>query len=219
MSLTTLPTTVVVDTPRPDVGGGPDHPMRLVTRETAFNPRSWTPERAAKVGELFDSMAPTWSGRDGPDRHRALVDALARGGPFTPGPCLEVGSGTGDATPFLRERLGDVVALDLSREMLRHTPADGPRVQADSSRLPVRTASVAVVALVNMLLFPAEVDRVLAPAGALLWVSTLGDATPIYLAAADVLAALPGAWDGVSADAGWGTWLVARRAGVGSDVS
>jgi SAM-dependent methyltransferase len=213
MGLTALPTTVVVDTPRPDVGGGPDHPMRIVTHETAFSPASWTPERVAKIAALFDSMASTWSGRDGPDRHLALLDALTRGGPVPSGPCLEVGAGTGDATPFLREQFGHVIALDLSREMLRHTPPLGSRVQADSSRLPVRTASAAIVALVNMLLFPAEVDRVLAPDGALLWVSTLGDGTPIHLPPADVLAALPGTWDGVSADAGWGTWLVARRAG------
>ena len=63
-----------------------------------------------------------------------------------------------------------------------------------------------------MFLFPDEVDRVLANDGVLLWVSTLGDATPIYLPPEDVLRALPGAWDGIAADAGWGNWLVARRA-------
>ena len=61
-------------------------------------------------------------------------------------------------------------------------------MQADSSVLPVRSSAVAVVALINMFLFPAEVDRVLAPDGVLLWVSTLGDATPIYLPPADVRA-------------------------------
>ena len=164
------------------------------------------------MSALFDSMAPTWTGRDGPDRHASLHDALARGGPFTPGPCLEVGSGTGEATPILRARFGNVIALDLSREMLRYAPAECPRVQADSSALPVAADSATVAALVNMLLFPVEVDRVLAPAGALLWVNTLGDATPIHLPAADVLDALPGTWHGMTADAGWGTWLVARRA-------
>src|SRR5206468_37367 len=101
MTLTILPTTVHVDTPRPDVGGGPHHPMRVITRETAFGTGSWTRARAAKVTELFDSMAPTWTGRDGPERHASLLDALARGGPFARGPCLEVGSGTGEATPLL----------------------------------------------------------------------------------------------------------------------
>jgi SAM-dependent methyltransferase len=212
VTLTVLPTTVRVDTPRPDVGGGPAHPMRVITRETAFGNGPWTPERAAKVSALFDSMAPSWTGRDGPDRHASLHDALARGGPFASGACLEVGSGTGEATSILRAQFDDVIALDLSREMLRYAPADSPRVQADSSALPVADHAAAVVALINMLLFPAEVDRVLAPTGALLWVNTLGDATPIHLPAADVLDALPGTWHGVTAEAGWGTWLVARRA-------
>ncbi|MGI8684459.1 MAG: hypothetical protein ACR2MO_05120, partial [Acidimicrobiales bacterium] len=86
------------------------------------------------------------------------------------------------------------------------------RLRADSSTLPVRHGAAAVVALVNMFLFPAEVDRVLAPDGVLLWVNTLGDATPIHLPATDVQAALPGDWDGVAADAGWGTWATFRRA-------
>src|SRR5436309_13186553 len=53
---------------------------------------------------------------------------------------------------------------------------------------------------------------VLADDGVLLWVSTNGDETPIYLAPADGLRALPGKWEGISAQAGWGTWLTARRA-------
>ena len=48
--------------------------------------------------------------------------------------------------------------------------------------------------------------------GVVLWVSTNGDATPIYLSPTEVLDALPGAWDGVTSQAGWGTWLTARRA-------
>jgi hypothetical protein len=68
------------------------------------------------------------------------------------------------------------------------------------------------VALVNAFLFPAEMDRVLHRGGCLVWVSSLADQTPIYLPPAEVLDALPGAWDGVTAHAGWGQWLVARRA-------
>jgi hypothetical protein len=88
---------------------------------------------------------------------------------------------------------------------------DGLRAQADASVLPVRSGSVSVVALVNMFLFPAEVARVLTDKGVVLWVSTNGDATPIYLSPAEVLEALPGEWHGTSAQAGWGTWLTARR--------
>ena len=171
------------------------------------------PRRADEVSTLFDSLASTWKDRDGPERHDSLLDALDRGGPFPRGPCIEVGSGAGLATPVLRSAFDIVIAFDLSREMLAIADPGSPRVRADSSSLPIRSRSVAVVALVNMFLFPAEVDRVLAPGGALLWANTLGDATPIYLPATDVLRALPGVWDGVSANAGWGTWLVARRAG------
>ena len=104
-----------------------------------------------------------------------------------------------------------VVSLDLSKEMVSLAARDGLRAEADASVLPVRSGSVSVVALVNMFLFPAEVARVLTDEGVVLWVSTNGDATPIYLSPAEVLEALPGAWHGTSAQAGWGTWLTARR--------
>jgi hypothetical protein len=84
-------------------------------------------------------------------------------------------------------------------------------VQADGAHLPLPSGSVDVVALVNAFLFPLEVARVLRPAGAVLWVSTLGDRTPIYLPPDVVLDRLPGEWDGLSSLAGWGEWLVARR--------
>jgi hypothetical protein len=54
--------------------------------------------------------------------------------------------------------------------------------------------------------------RVLAPGGSLLWVNSLGDRTPIHLPAEDVEKALPGDWNGLAADAGWGTWCALRRA-------
>lgn len=211
-----LPRVVPEEPGRPDLAGD-DHPMRKVTRQVAFEPGAWTPERAAKVVELFDSLAPTWAERDGGGREGALRtvlgDALDRGGPFPRGRCLEVGCGTGSATPLLAERFSSVLALDLSYEMLCRVPSDlGGRVLADGYCLPLRSASAAAVALVNALLFPAEVERVLEAGGVVIWVSTLGDRTPIYLPAEDVAAALPGNWDVVASEAGWGSWAVLRRA-------
>ena len=99
----------------------------------------------------------------------------------------------------------DIVADDDS-------PADpGARVRADAARLPVPDNAACCVVLVNALLFPNEMARVLCPGGTLIWVSSLGDRTPIYLSAEDVAAALPGTWSGVSADAGWGCWCALRR--------
>jgi SAM-dependent methyltransferase len=211
--LNVLPPTIPAKSGRPDIGGA-DHPMRRVTREIATEPDGWTPRRAAEVKEVFAALAPLWSTRDIPERHDALRDALGRGGPFPAGTCLEVGAGTGSATPDLQRAFGTVVSTDVTMDMLRHFTAATPIVLADAAHLPVPDASVAVVALVNMFLFPAEVDRVLVADGVLLWVSTNGDATPIYLPPVEVVDALPGAWSGTTADAGWGTWLTARRADV-----
>jgi hypothetical protein len=55
-------------------------------------------------------------------------------------------------------------------------------------------------------------DRVLSPRGALVWVNTAGALTPIHLSAAEVVDAMPGDWDAVASDAGWGTWAVLTRA-------
>lgn len=189
-----------------------DHPMRTVTRQAAFEPDGWTKERAAKVAELFDGLAPEWHTRRGPESALPLVDALDRGGPFPSGPTLEAGSGVGAFTAEIAARLDDVIACDLSYEMLRRAPgSSAPRCQADASALPFADGTFGVVVLVNMLLFPREMVRVLRRDGTLVWVNTVGDATPIHLAAADVLAALPGEWHGVHAEAGWGTWAVLHR--------
>lgn len=196
---------------RPAVGNA-DHPMRKVTRQIAFEPGGWTAERKAKVIELFDGLAPDWDARfQAAETQTPLRDALERGGPLA-GPCVEVGAGTGRATGALVERFGTVLAVDVSLGMLQRfgEPAAQP-VLADGGTLPVRDAGVGTLVLVNAFLFPAEVERVLAPGGAVVWVNTLGDATPIHLPVDDVVAALPGAWGAVTADAGWGTWSVVRR--------
>jgi ubiquinone/menaquinone biosynthesis C-methylase UbiE len=171
----------------------------------------WTPERLAQIRSFFDSLASGWRDRDVPERHDALVDALTRGGPFPRGWCVEVGSGTGNATADLQRAFRDVVSLDLSREMLRLASSRSHLIQSDASALPLRTGSAAVLVLVNMFLFPVETSRVLAHDGVVVWVSTNGEETPIYLPPAEVLSALPGKWDGTTSHAGWGTWLTARR--------
>jgi SAM-dependent methyltransferase len=191
---------------------GSDHPMRRVTREIASGPGRWTRQRAAEVNELFDELAAEWHTRARPERLVPIVDALERGGPFVDGLAVELGSGTGIATSTIVARLPRLVAVDLSMEMLRLAPDDVPRIRGDGAHLPFADGIVATLLLVNMLLFPTEVDRVLEARGTLVWVSTVGSYTPIYLTPEEVEAALPGDWDIVGSEAGWGTWCVARRA-------
>jgi SAM-dependent methyltransferase len=184
--------------------------MRRVTREVAFA-GEWSRERARKVAELFDSLAGEWHTRATEERWEPLADALERGrveGRL----CVEVGCGTGHASRRLAGRFARLLCVDLSREMLRRMPPElGARVRADAARLPLADGAADVLVLANMLLFPREVARVLAPAGALLWVNSLGEKTPIHLPAEEVLHALPGAWQGVASEAGWGSWCVLRR--------
>ena len=199
------------DLVEPEAVGGPDHPMRQVTRQVAFED-GWSPGRASKVADLFDSLAAGWTAdHSGAVRTAPLRDALRRGDLDPNGCWLELGSGTGVGTVELASVVNRLVAVDLSAGMLANAPAVAPRVRADASVLPFPDAAFDVAVLVNMLLFPAELSRVLTGAGKVVWVNTLGDRTPIHLPPADVIAALPGAWQGVTARAGSGFWAVFHR--------
>ena len=131
---------------------------------------------------------------------------------LTAGVAVEVGSGTGAYSSLLAKRFAMVLAIDLSHAMLKHAPA-GParRVQADGARLPVGDGSAAAIVLINAFLFPAEVERVLSPHGALVWVNSSGERTPIYLSVEELVAQLPGRWVGTASRAGEGDWCVLRR--------
>ncbi|MEL6981734.1 MAG: methyltransferase domain-containing protein [Actinomycetota bacterium] len=195
----------------PEPVGGPDHPMRKVTRQVAFE-EGWSSGRAAKVAELFDSMAAEWAERKvEPVKAAPVLDAVERGGLDLTGRWVELGSGGGAGALLLHDRVDRLLSVDLSGEMLSHAPDLAPKVQADASRLPFPDDTADVILAINMLLFPAEVDRLLAPGGALLWVNTLGDRTPIHLPPADVVDVLPGTWEAVTARAGSGFWAVVRR--------
>lgn len=197
---------------QPEPYAGPDHPMRTLTRALALG-EPWTQDDADRVAAVFDGLADEWSARHVDDTKAAPVrDALERGDVPIDGAWLELGSGTGAGARILSGTVRSLVATDLSAEMLHHAPGElAPRVRADASMLPYRDRSFDAVVMINMLLFPHEVDRVLRDAGTVLWVNTLGDQTPIHLPCDDVLAALPGAWSGRTASAGTGFWLTATR--------
>lgn len=196
--------------------GTPDHPMRLATRRAAgLDPGGWTAELRDEVTDFFDGLADEWHTRTTPQRTAVVLDALRRGlatWQVHEGVAVEIGSGIGTYSSLLAQRFSTVVAVDLSRQMLERAPArPAHRVQADAAMLPIPDAAASAVVLINAFLFPAEIDRVLAPQGAVVWVNSSGTQTPIHLAADDLLAALPGTWTGVASEAGEGTWCVLRR--------
>ena len=188
---------------------GSSSPMRKVTEQVAFD-GAWDATRRDKVRELFDGMAAEWSSRFSIERAASITDALDRGG-LCGTKIVELGAGSGLGTNEIAARATDVAALDLSMDMLRQQSGNTPLVQGDASTLPLPDASVDTLVLVNMLLFPAEVDRVLGAAGRLLWINTNGHETPIYLSPEDVVAALPGSWAATAGRAGTGIWAAVDR--------
>lgn len=191
--------------------------MRVATRRAAgLDTSGWTGELRHEVEGYFDNLAGEWHTRSSPQRIGVVTDALVRGLDAMGAPgglAVEIGSGIGAYSHLIADRFPRVVAADLSLAMLRLAPnAPAHRVQADGSALPLRDASAAAVVLINAFLFPAEVNRVLAPDGVLVWVNSSGEQTPIYLSADDLVAALRGEWTGVSSRAGEGHWCVLRRA-------
>lgn len=203
--------------------GGPTVPedflarMQRLTRALAYDPSSWTDEARRFIVELFDERAPTWHERDSEENRAPLADALARGGVEPGGTCVEIGSGTGLQTAALAAHFDEVVSVEISAGMLAMTPPGTAHLLlADAARLPLGAGSVAAVVCVNAFLFAAEYARVLRSSGALVFVSTRGEDTPIYLPPDDVVAA----FGGVSGErrastsrAVRGTWTVVRRAG------
>lgn len=166
------------------------------------------------MAERFDALAPSWDEERSSYRPAPLADALERGGPFADGSCLEIGAGTGVLTPLLRARFPTTISLDLSPGMLERARG-GPRVRADASLLPVRTASLAAVAIGDAPLFADEVVRVLAPNGAVLWSNALGRDAPYFVPTPVLLAALEQAagqqFRAVTSEALWGSWAVLSR--------
>jgi SAM-dependent methyltransferase len=190
--------------------------MQALTRELAFDDRAWTADRYSRVRELFDRLASEWHTRDTEERRVSVRDALERSGVPTDGPCLEVGSGTGLYTSLLADHFPVVISVDLSTEMLRLAPdvERAYRVAADATRLPLGDAAVRTIVCINAYLFPSEYARVLSEDGALLFLSTLGEDTPIYLPPDDVVRALEpalGPVEAACADAGIGRWTVVSR--------
>ncbi len=190
---------------------GSDHPMRVVTRQVGAGD-GWSPDRAAFVAGVFDQLSEGWHADHGSDvRLASLEDALRRGD-VGPGRLVEIGCGTGAATERIAARRLVSAALDLSPAMLALAdPTVAPFLRADAAALPLATGSVDVMVLVNMFMFAAEYDRVLATGGEFVWISTMGDETPIYLPPEEVMDLLPGHWTATGSYAGTGLWLVARR--------
>lgn len=206
---------------RPSVpGANEDHPMRVMTRRAAglVGP-PWDHRAAREVAGLFNGLAPQWHTRESGDRTAIVEDALERGLDALRNPsrglastALELGSGLGTYSGAIAGRFDLAIAAELAVEMhQRAHRSSATRLLADGSALPLAARSLAAVVLINCFLFPAEIDRVLAVGGVLVWVNSSGESTPIHLDTSEVVSALRFPTEGVEARAGIGTWCALRR--------
>jgi len=161
---------------------------RLVTRLVVRHPGLWGLLRG-RMRERFDALAPTWETRLGPD-HLAAFD-LALDGLPPPRRALDLGTGTGVVATALARRYpeAEIVAVDLSPAMLeearRRLPPDlAGRVAfqvGDAAALDQPDGAFDLVVLSNMIPFFAELARITAPGGVLVFSFSRGPATPIYV--------------------------------------
>ena len=189
--------------------------MRHITRDVVYK-NLWNSNLVEEVKKLFDEKASEWSTtRNIPSRGIPVLDALERGEVYGE-KVVDLGAGTGLATQLLVNKFESVVALDISKEMIKNsvTP-ETPQVCADGGCLPFASNSIDVFLVMNMILFPNEIERCLKDEGFLVWVSSRGPETPIYLPPEEVIDLMSAysvvSWFGGSAYAVEGSWLVARR--------
>jgi ubiquinone/menaquinone biosynthesis C-methylase UbiE len=162
---------------------------RFTTDQVVRRPRLW-PLFRWLTRRQFNRIAPAWDQRRSPEAFapfEAALDALD----FDPQRVLDLGTGTGRAAFLVARRYpdADVVGVDLAEDMLVEARKLSPseltgRVrfeQADAERLSYRDGSFDLVSLANMIPFFAELARVTAPGGAVVFSFSAGPETPIYV--------------------------------------
>ena len=164
---------------------------RMTTRAVVARPRVWRLFRSP-LRRQFDRLAAGWEARLGPEALMPLGAALDRLAE-TPRRVLDLGTGTGKAARVVAKRFpqAEVVGVDLSPAMIEEarrllpTEVSG-RVRfevADASRLPFEDGAFDLVVLLNMIPFFEELARVTASGGRLVFASSFGPETPIYVPA------------------------------------
>jgi SAM-dependent methyltransferase len=195
---------------------------RFVTDTVVARPALWRVLRGP-LRSQFDRLAGEWEGRRGREALAPLESALDR--VPSAARALDLGTGTGKAARAVASRYPEatVVGVDIAPAMVaeaaRLLPAElAGRVRfevADASALPYADASFDLVVLMNMIPFFAELGRVTAPGGVVVFAFFSGPQTPIYVSPETLRARLGSAGFGSFEElaAGEGTAFLARRSG------
>jgi SAM-dependent methyltransferase len=166
------------------------------------------------LAESYAEMAAEW--REWAVSQQQWYDSPVRVGLLHTKPvswALEVGCGTGEATAPLAEHAPTVVSTDVNLEMISRAlrPANARFVAADVRSLPLRDSSVPLLAGLNAVPHIKEFNRVITPDGQLLWCTSFGAGTPLYVEPERLLHLFGPGWVGEAGHAGHGEWMVLSR--------
>jgi SAM-dependent methyltransferase len=187
------------------------HRSRLALHRVLADPADAT--AWGTLATTYDDMASGWGAwADAQPLYlQPLVAGLtrARSVPWL----VEVACGTGQATRLLDAHAPLVLATDVNRTMLRRAPllANTRYFVADVRQLPVASRSVPMLVGLNGVPHVPEFQRVLGPGSQLLWCTSFGNGTPLYLAPERIAALFGPGWEGETGRTGHGDWLLLTR--------
>lgn len=191
--------------------GGPEHPSREALRRVLERPgdqSAWD-----KLAAAYEAMATIWT--DWAAGEAEYVDPVRAALPHTRPASwvLEVSCGTGQASEVLDGHAGAVLATDVNRSMLTDAPTlpHTTYAVADVRALPVRSGCVPLLVGLNAVPHIAEFTRVLAADGQLLWCTSFGPDTPLYIPPDELLGLFGPGFLGAAGRAGHGEWLLLTR--------
>lgn len=105
MTAVVLPRVIPAPVGKPERPGAADTQRRAL--QVTLDPSSWDDRAASATARHFDELAAIWDDERASYRPAPLSDALARGGPWLTGRCIELGSGTSVLTPLLAAQWSD----------------------------------------------------------------------------------------------------------------
>jgi len=201
-------------TPAPDLSAD-HHPSRRLLEAVIEEPGA--EDAWGELVGIYSQQADTWTewAVTITDYAASVAEGL-RNCPSVPW-AVEVCCGTGQATPLLAAFAPLVVAVDASPAMLAEgiggpSPVPGARpVAADVRALPFRDRSIPLLLALNGVPCVREFDRVLASDGRLLWCTSFGAGTPLYVEPQRLADLFGAGWTGVTGRAGNGDWTVLQR--------
>jgi len=165
------------------------------------------------LAETYDEMSDDWT--------EWVQDQLWYAAPVATGLvhthptrlAVEVSCGTGQATAVLDRLCPAVLATDVNLSMLEGAPAlpSTRYLAADVRRLPFRTRSLPLLVGLNAVPHVPEFKRVLAADGQLLWCTSFGAGTPLYVEPDRLCELFGDEWHAEAGRAGHGEWLLLTR--------